>query len=156
MGSVPYRICDVCKKKAWSLLGARGQKISLAFELRNSGVPAVASPFQLSRMEFRRASPRLYQIKQVTAYHWHTAAATSPGLYLPKGPYGGHSRDRQPPLCQRHCILHTASPVSPLAIIAAYTYLLKGLKCPGYIYTPPLCTVPRSCTYLKGHRWPLQ
>jgi hypothetical protein len=44
-------------------------KISPAFELRNSGVPVVARSFQLSCMKFRRASPRLYKTKQVTAYH---------------------------------------------------------------------------------------
>ena len=57
-----------------------------------------------------------------------------------------HNRWCQPP---------RSLPSSPLPITAAYTYLLKGLKCPGYIYTR-LCTAPRPYTYLKGHRWPLQ
>jgi hypothetical protein len=36
-GSMPYRMCDVCKKRAWSALGARRQKpkASPAFELSN-------------------------------------------------------------------------------------------------------------------------
>jgi hypothetical protein len=43
MGSIPHRMCDVCKKKSleykvyWGLI----DKISPTFELRNSGVPAV-------------------------------------------------------------------------------------------------------------------
>jgi hypothetical protein len=45
-------------------------KISPAFELRNPGVPAVVRSSQLSRMEFRQTSLRLYQIKQVAPpYH---------------------------------------------------------------------------------------
>jgi hypothetical protein len=43
MGSIPYRMYDVCKKKLgvrWGLV----DKISPAFELRNSGAPAVAMP----------------------------------------------------------------------------------------------------------------
>jgi hypothetical protein len=45
MGSMPYRMYDVCKKNkklggCWGLV----DKISPAFELRNSGVPAVAMP----------------------------------------------------------------------------------------------------------------
>jgi hypothetical protein len=47
MGSIPYRMYDVCKKKLgvyWELV----DKISPAFELRNSGVPAVVRSFQLS------------------------------------------------------------------------------------------------------------
>jgi hypothetical protein len=40
MGSIPYRMYDVCNKKlgvCWGLV----DKISPAFELRNPGVPAV-------------------------------------------------------------------------------------------------------------------
>jgi hypothetical protein len=47
MGSMPYRMCNICKKNLgvyWGLV----DKISPAFELRNSGVPAVARSFQLS------------------------------------------------------------------------------------------------------------
>ena len=47
MGSIPYRMCDVCKKKFgvyWWLV----DKISPAFEFRNLGVPAVVlRSFQL-------------------------------------------------------------------------------------------------------------
>jgi hypothetical protein len=48
---------------------------------------------------------------------------------------------------KRRCAeaLQTLPPGSPLPIIAAYTYtyLLRGLKCPGYIYTPfALCRGP--------------
>jgi hypothetical protein len=47
MGSMPYRMYGVCKKKLgvyWGLV----DKISPAFELRNSGVPAVViRSFQL-------------------------------------------------------------------------------------------------------------
>jgi hypothetical protein len=55
---------------------------------------------------------------------------------------------------KRRCAeaLQTLSPGSPLPVTAAHTYLLKGLKCPGYIYTPFALPVPRPCTYLKGHR----
>jgi hypothetical protein len=62
---------DVCNKKAWSLefVGGSSTKISPAFELRNPGVPAVVRSFQLPCMKFRQTSLRLYQIKQVTAYH---------------------------------------------------------------------------------------
>ena len=49
----------------WGLV----DKISPAFELRNSGVPAVVRSSQLSCMKFRQTSLRLYQIKPVTAYH---------------------------------------------------------------------------------------
>jgi hypothetical protein len=40
MGSMPYRMYDVYKKNAWSVLELV-DKISPAVELRNSGVPAV-------------------------------------------------------------------------------------------------------------------
>jgi hypothetical protein len=36
MGSMPYRMCGVCKKKS-ELIGGLVDKISSAFELRNSG-----------------------------------------------------------------------------------------------------------------------
>jgi hypothetical protein len=106
MGSIPYRMCkkNLEYKVYWGLF----DKISPAFELRNSGAPAVVlRPFQLRAIE------------------------------------RGHSRDCvdcQPPLYQRYC--RPPPPGSPLPIIASYTYLLKGLKCSGYIYTT-LCTVPR-------------
>ena len=47
MGSIPYTPCAMyVKKNAWSVLGLV-DKISPAFELRNSGVPAVVRSFQL-------------------------------------------------------------------------------------------------------------
>jgi hypothetical protein len=47
MGSIPYRMYAVCKKKLGVCLGLLVNKISPAFELRNSGVPAVVRSFQL-------------------------------------------------------------------------------------------------------------
>jgi hypothetical protein len=46
MGPMPYRMCDVCKKSL-EFVRVLVDKISPAFELRNSGVPAVARSFQL-------------------------------------------------------------------------------------------------------------
>jgi hypothetical protein len=48
MGSIPYRMCNICcqKKLGVYVLGLV-DKISPAFELRNSGVSAVARSFQL-------------------------------------------------------------------------------------------------------------
>jgi hypothetical protein len=65
--TLPHVRCMYIKKLGicWGLV----DKISPAFELRNSGVPAVVRSFQLSCMKFRQTSLRLYQIKQVTAYH---------------------------------------------------------------------------------------
>jgi hypothetical protein len=46
MGSMPYRMYDVCKKNAWGVLGLV-DKVFPAFELRNSGVLAVVRSSQL-------------------------------------------------------------------------------------------------------------
>jgi hypothetical protein len=46
MGSMPYRMCDVCKKSL-EFIGELVDKISPAFELRNPGAPAVVRSFQL-------------------------------------------------------------------------------------------------------------
>jgi hypothetical protein len=48
MGSIPYRMCECMYKKSWEFDGGLFDKISPAFELRNSGVSAVARSFQLS------------------------------------------------------------------------------------------------------------
>jgi hypothetical protein len=69
MGSIPYRMYDVCKKKlgvCWGLV----DKISPAFELRNSGVPAVSRSFQLSLSTLQRPIKSVSTlVKPVTAYH---------------------------------------------------------------------------------------
>jgi hypothetical protein len=67
MGSIPHRMCKICSKKNleckvyWGLF----DKISPAFELRNSGAPAVVlRPFQLRVIEgghSRDCQPSLYQ-----------------------------------------------------------------------------------------------
>ena len=84
----------------WELV----DKISPAFELRNSGVPEVVRSFQL-----RVWLPWVY-------------------LYTRSGWFGGGVR-RTPGLLYPF-------PVTVSPLLVAYTYLLKGLKCPGYIYTP--------------------
>jgi hypothetical protein len=48
MGSIPYRMYDICKKKKFGVCWGLVDKISPAFELRNSGVPAVVRSSQLS------------------------------------------------------------------------------------------------------------
>jgi hypothetical protein len=45
---MPYRMCDVCKKKERGVYWGLVDKIFPAFELRNSGVSAVVRSFQLS------------------------------------------------------------------------------------------------------------
>jgi hypothetical protein len=55
MGSLPYTACAMYVKNnlefvCWGLV----DKISPAFELRNSGVPAVARSFQLSNSTLQR------------------------------------------------------------------------------------------------------
>jgi hypothetical protein len=83
-------MCDVCKTSS-EFIGELVDKISPAFELRNPGglwpVPAVARSFQLpspglTSAELKCSLGRLV----IGAYHWYTSAATSTGLYLPKGP----------------------------------------------------------------------
>jgi hypothetical protein len=70
MGSMPYRMYGVCKKKlgvCWGLV----DKISPAFELRNPGVPAVARSFQLSSTAWiLNEQARVFLgCRLVTAYH---------------------------------------------------------------------------------------
>jgi hypothetical protein len=70
MGSMPYRMCGVCKKKlgvCWGLV----DKISPAFELSNSGVPAVVRSFQLSSTAWiLNEQARVFLgCRLVTAYH---------------------------------------------------------------------------------------
>jgi hypothetical protein len=65
---------------------------------------------------------------------------------------GGRSRDRQALLCRGTA--RRPSPVSPLPIIAAYTYLLKGLKYTGSICTP---VADRVCVAsLSPRQWRLR
>jgi hypothetical protein len=69
--AISYRMCDICEKKlgVQSVLGFV-DKMSPAFELRNSDVPAVARSFQLPAMKFVRARPCLsITCRLVTAYH---------------------------------------------------------------------------------------
>jgi hypothetical protein len=80
MGSMPYRMCDVCKKKELGVHWGLVDSASPAFELRNSGVPAVARSFQLPLSTLRRPIKSASAlVKPVTAYHWHAPAATPPG-----------------------------------------------------------------------------
>jgi hypothetical protein len=81
MGSMPYRMYDVCIKKTSGLLGLV-DKTSPAFELRNSDVPAVVRghAFQLSNTAWilkEHARVFLGCRALVTAYHWHPTAAAS-------------------------------------------------------------------------------
>jgi hypothetical protein len=71
---MPYRMCDIYVKKNWSLLGARRQNLSrLRVEkLGCAGSRQVIPAVSLSQRFDGQLSPRLYQVKQVTACHWHT------------------------------------------------------------------------------------
>jgi hypothetical protein len=95
---MPYRMYDVCKKKlgvCWGLV----DKISPAFELRNSGVPAVARSSQLSYTPQRgpkfnrggvwppdgaRLAIRRQLSRQSPAAFFACASWAVPSLYLPK------------------------------------------------------------------------
>jgi hypothetical protein len=64
--AVPH-VCDVCFVLFYLELV---DKISPAFELRNSGVPAVAIPAVYR--EVSTGTPVSILCRLVTAYHWHT------------------------------------------------------------------------------------
>jgi hypothetical protein len=84
-------------------------KVSPAFELRNSGVPAVVRSFQLPIIAWvLNEHARVFLgCRLVTAYHWNTSAATSPGLYF-KGIIAG--------INSRRCARGTADSPPRLAL----------------------------------------
>jgi hypothetical protein len=106
---IPHVRCKTKRGVQWGLV----DKPSPAFELRNSGVPAVVRSFQLPRSTLRRQlSPRL---------RWSSRSPSTTGILR----------------------LQTPSPGSPLPIIAAYTYLKQHWQpsqvfMAGYRITPVL------------------
>jgi hypothetical protein len=143
MGSMPYRMCDICKKKlgVHSVLGARRQNLSrLRVEILDTRmyVPAVARSFQLPTMKFLRARPCLYHVgwspratdiplccsswvgstAAAVPRHCRQTGASSwavSSLYLPKTALAALASACPFPV--------TASPSSP-----AYTYLKQQLQ----------------------------
>jgi hypothetical protein len=136
VGSIPYRMYDACKKKkrrgVWGLV----DKISPAFELRNSGVPAVVRSFQLSNIAWVLNE----QAPGTSAGHRVPLAYFDCNFDWPlltKGVIAG--------IDNRRCARGTAdrvSPASPLPIIAAYLYLPTQGPNTGYLpkATPMWCT----------------
>ena len=98
-----YRMYDVCIKNYLEFIGRLVDKISPAFELRNSGVSAVARSFQLSlstpRRQIKFASTL---VKPVTAYHFAWSLLT-------KGAIAG--------IDSRRCARGTADSLPRLALV---------------------------------------